>query len=160
MRLNLTTGPERYDLAPGLFIVAAPATTDVMEAAKEDPAFREAVDALGGSLDKPDPSYARRVGIAMAKAIARLVIEDWGGFEDPDGSPAPVAPDRINAALDHHVIYEKFSQVYLARWLVLDLEKNGFAPSPSGTSEGATTTAKPARESAKSARAKSTELKR
>lgn len=179
MRLNLSAASERYQLidpAPGdtgggIAIVARPALTEVIEEAKAHDdfiAFAEELRSLveaeeGGETGEITPEMIRakgRSGVIFAKIVARLVIESWEGVEDPDGSPAPVEPDRVNAFLDHPVIYDRFSEKYLARWLTVQLEKNASAPSPTGTSAGEARTAKPARASAKSARGKSTPRKR
>jgi hypothetical protein len=169
MRLNLNPKAERYQLidpvgdGEGVAIVARPALSEVIEQAKGDDAFlafaeeiRASVEATEGEeVAEMSPALLRskgKVGVLFSKAVARLVIEAWEGVEDPDGSPAPVTPDRVDAFIDVPAIYDAFSERFLGRWLVVDQEKNGFAPSPSGTSAGAPTTARPARHSAKTAR--------
>jgi len=67
-----------------------------------------------------------------------------------------VTPEGIDALLDIWVLFDAFQVKYLASGLLLDQEKNGSAPSPSGTSAGATATARPAKGRARSARPKST----
>ncbi len=187
MRLNLSPAPERYTLIPGaeegepgVVITAAPALSETFEAVKSSPEFIEFSIEIAGLLQERDEdapegqpgpeefaemasAVARakgRSGVIFAKQLARLVIESWEGVEDPDGSPAPVTPDRIEAFLDHPAIYDAFSKVYVARWMTVQLEKNGSAPSPTGTSEGETATAARARKPARNARAKSTPRKR
>lgn len=175
MRLNLKPTVERYELFPGtettpaVAFMARPALTEVMESAKADPAVIEHATEITAILEAEEDGTADvaqmirakgRAGIIMAKAVARATIEEWEGIDDPDGSPAPVTPDRIDALLDMPAIYDRFTEIYLARWLVVQHEKNGSAPSPTGTSAEATTTARRAQGSAKTARKKSTSRKR
>ncbi|WP_370303548.1 hypothetical protein [Pseudooceanicola sp.] len=167
MRLNLSPGSERYVLVPAtdetvaVAIVARPALTDVIQEAVADDellAFSgEMADLValsedGGALTTETLRANQRFAVALGKAIARIVIESWEGIEDPDGSPAPVKSDRINALLDHPAIWKEYEAKYLQRWLQVQQEKNVSAPSPIGTSEGAKPTAGRARKSAKSAR--------
>lgn len=176
MRLNLKPTAERYTLIDppspdetGIVIVARPALSEVIEEAKADEsllayaaeirAMMEAED--GGDEITPERIRSKgKVGLLFTKAVARLVIEDWEGVEDPDGSPAPVTPDRVNAFLDVAPIYDAFTARFLARWITVQQEKNGSALSPNGTLEGAQPIARPARASVKSARAGKTARKR
>ncbi|MBR9837027.1 MAG: hypothetical protein GYB50_03930 [Rhodobacteraceae bacterium] len=180
MRLNLSPSTERYVLVEpnpatpddvGIAITARPALTEVIEEAKSHDDFLAFADELRGLIDAegdgevgdvtPDMIRAKsRSGVIFAKVVARIVIEGWEGVEDPDGSPAPVTADRVDAFLDHPAIYDLFAEKYLARWLTVQLEKNGSAPSPSGTSAGAAPTVKRARKPAQSARAESTRPRR
>lgn len=161
MRLNLKPGVEPYDvLGNGSVILhCRPALSDVMEAAKVDDSIlaladqlKDEADAEGAELTGELLASRSRFAILLSKAVARQVIERWEGIEDPDGSPAPVTPDRIDALLDLAPIYDGFGSVYLGRWLVLSAEKNALSPSLTGTTEGATATAGPARRAAKTAR--------
>lgn len=179
MRLNLSPEVERYELFaperaddpedPGVAIWAAPALSDVVEEAQADESLtsygaeiRAMIEAQDdGAEITPETLKAHgKFGVLLAKAIARLTIERWDGVEDPDGSDAPVTPERIDAFLDHPAVYKAFMEKYMARWFAVQAEKNASAPSPSGTSAGARNTAKPARKPAKSARGKSTGRKR
>lgn len=182
MRLNLKLGPESYELfpavkddaggnvSPSVSFTALPALSDVVEAAKADPSMidfadeiRDLIDgeAEGGDIDRAAALRAKgKGGLLFAKALARLVITDWEGIEDPDGSPSPVTADRIDAFISLAPVYDRFTEVYVARWLNVQHEKNGSAPSQNGTMAGVTNTARGARKSAKSARAKSTSRKR
>ena len=99
MRLNLNPGVEAYRLieAAGLVIHARPALADLIEEAKTDPAVVAHAASVDAEADPLSPEALRarnRGGLLMTKALARLVIEAWEGVEDPDGSPAPVTPDR------------------------------------------------------------------
>lgn len=164
MRLHLKPGIDSYVLieptaeSTGVIIRARPAITDVIEQAIADPAIlalgedaREQIEGEDGQVDPDMIRSQRRVGLVFAKAIARAVIEEWEGIEDPDGKPAPVTPDRIDAFLDHKVLYDAFTEKYLARWLTVQAEKNDSAPSLTGTSAAAHPTAQRARAGAKSA---------
>ncbi|MEO1961562.1 MAG: hypothetical protein ABGW82_11450 [Paracoccus sp. (in: a-proteobacteria)] len=142
IRLNLTSEPRWLDLDPGLRLQVAPVTTAIMAAARSD------IAASDMSEDLPQEALA----VTMAKAVARRVILDWQGVGDAAGNPLPVTPEGIDALLDIWPVFEAFQRDCLAPHLMLDQEKNASAPSPTGSSAGATGTAKRARTPAKTAR--------
>ena len=134
IRLNLTTEPRWIDLLPGLMIRVAPITTSIMAAARSDV-----------SLDTLDADAPKEVlAVAMAQAVARMVITEWSGVGDAEGIDLPVTPEGIDALLNIWPVFEAFQEKALGPHLVLDAEKNGSAPSPNGTSAGATSIADPA----------------
>ena len=120
----------------------APLTTALMVAARNDPT----VEAL------PVTASDETRALVFAKAIARIAVTDWEGVGDAEGTPVPVTPDGIDALLEVWPIFEAFQAVYVAGGLLLDAEKNASAPSPTGTSAGATATARPAGKPARTAR--------
>lgn len=150
LRLNLTSEAEWLDLGPGLRLRVLPLTTAVMMAARKDAqgqfALPEPVDALQTDLDTD------RIGLAMAKAVARIVVTEWEGVGDAEGTPVPVSPEGIDALLDIWPVFEAFQTRYVARAMILDAEKNASPPLPNGSSAGAAAIAKPARKSARTAR--------
>jgi len=170
MRLNLNPRPERYQLidptdegGTGVAIVARPALSEVIEDAKADDSLLSYAEEIRAMVEAEQDGEAReitpamirskgKVGLLFTKAVARAVIEAWEGIEDPDGSPAPVTPDRIDALIDVPVIYDAFTARYLSRWLTVEQEKNGSAPSPTGTSAVAQPIAQPAKRNVKRAR--------
>ena len=62
-----------------------------------------------------------------------------------------MTPESVDSLLEVWPIFEAFQLGYVAKGLVLEQEKNVFAPSPGGTSAGATATAKPVRRRARTA---------
>lgn len=150
LRLNLKSEPEWLDLGHGVGLQVAPLTTAIMMAARKDAQGQIALP------DDADPELADidtdSIGLAMAKAVARIVVTDWEGVGDADGNPVPVSPEGIDALLDIWPIFEAFQTRYVARAMILDAEKNASPPLPSGNSVGAETIAKPARARAKTAR--------
>ena len=141
IRLNLTATPEWLELAPDLRLLVAPLTTALMVSARADPA----IEAL------PDGASQEDLALAMAKSVARRAVLDWEGVGDNAGNSLPVSPDGIDALLEVWPVFEAFQTQYVARGLILDAEKNGFAPSPTGPSAGATATARPAKRAARTA---------
>jgi hypothetical protein len=131
IRLDLSREPRWLDLGHGVRLRLAPLTTSLMAAARSD----LTVTTL------PDGASNETIAVAMAKALARLVVEDWEGVGDADGNPAPVTPEGIDALLDILPLFEAFQLRYVSKGLLLEAEKNGCAPSASGTSAGATNTA-------------------
>jgi hypothetical protein len=134
IRLNLTATPEWLDLAPGLRLLVGPLTTALMVSARADPA----IEAL------PEGATQEALALAMAKAVARRAVLDWKGVGDAMGQPTPVTPEGIDALLEIWPVFEAFQTQYVAKGLILDVEKNFSAPSPTGPSAGATGTARPA----------------
>ncbi|MBP7242394.1 hypothetical protein [Amaricoccus sp.] len=142
LRLDLTSEPRWLDLGHGVRLCTAPLTTALMVAARSDPA----VEVL------PDSASDEERALAFAKAIARRAVTEWDGVGDADGNPVPVMPPAIDALLEVWPMFEAFQAVYVSKGLLLDAEKNVSAPSPAGTSAGATATARPARKRARTAR--------
>src|SRR5690625_490203 len=141
LRLNLSAEPRWVDLIPGVRVQVSPVTTSVMAMARRDAGIGE----MG-----IDPAH-EEVGIAMVRAVARRVVRDWEGVGDEDGAPLPVSPEGIDALLEIWPVFDAFQNAVLGPQLMLEQEKNGSAPSPSGISAGATATAKPARGRARTA---------
>ena len=142
IRLDLSAGPKWLDLGAGLRLQVLPVTTAIMVAARNDPA----VEAL------PEGASKEEQALVMAKAVARRVVTGWEGVGDADGNPVPVSPEGIDALLDIWPVFEAFQTRCLAPHLMLDAEKNASSPLPSGTSAGATPTARPAKARARTAR--------
>jgi hypothetical protein len=150
LRLNLKTGPEWLDLGHGVRLQAVPLTTAIMMAARKDAQGQIALP------DSADPELAEidtdSIGLAMAKAVARIVVTDWEGVGDADGNPVTISPEGIDALLDIWPIFEAFQTKYVAQAMILDAEKNASPPLPNGSSAGAETIAKPVHARAKTAR--------
>jgi len=142
LRLDLTAEPRWLDLGHGVRLRVAPLTTALMVASRSD----AAVEAL------PDTATDEERALVFAKAIARRAVTEWEGVGDVDGNPVPLSPEGIDALLEVWPIFEAFQAIYVSTGLLLDVEKNVSAPSPTGTSAGATATARPARERAGTAR--------
>ena len=134
IRLNLTATPQWLDLAPGLSLLVGPLTTALMVSARADPAIEEL----------PEGASQEALALAMAKAVARRAVLDWQGVGDDAGNIVPVSPEGIDALLEIWPVFEAFQTQYVAKGLILDAEKNVFAPSPTGPSAVATDTARPA----------------
>ena len=135
IRINLSPEPQWLDLGHGVRLQLLPLTTALMVATRSDCAVH-ALDA--------EASNDGRAAI-FAAALARRAIVDWEGVGDADGNVLPVTPEGIDALLSLWPIFEAFNLLYVSRGMLLDAEKNGSAPSPTGTSAGATATARPAR---------------
>jgi hypothetical protein len=78
---------------------------------------------------------------ALVKALGRMTILDWEGVGDAAGEPVPVTLDGADALLDLWPMAEAFERLYLGPALLLDDEKNAFAPAPNGTSAAGPVTA-------------------
>ena len=134
IRLDLSPEQQWLDLGHGVRLKLLPLTTALMVATRSDPAVHD--------LD-PEASNDARAAI-FAGALARRAVVDWDGVGDVDGNPLPVSDEGIDALLSLWPIFEAFNLNYVSRGMLLDAEKNGSAPSPTGISVGATATAKPA----------------
>lgn len=87
---------------------------------------------------------------AFSAEVIRHNIRAWSGIGDASGAPvlptldvaaedgSVVSPGTITAFLAEPRLFEAADREYVIPWAVRDAEGNGFAPSPSGTSAGAT----------------------
>ena len=141
IRINLSPEPQWLDLGHGVRLQLLPLTTALMVATRSDPAVQ--------SLDA-DASNDNRAAV-FAAALARRAIVDWEGVGDETGSVIAVSPEGVDALLSLWPIFEAFNLLYVSRGMLLDAEKNGSAPSPTGTSAGATATAMPVKRSVRTA---------
>ena len=141
IRINLSPEPQWLDLGHGVRLRLLPLTTALMVATRSDPA----VQAL-----EADASNDTRAAV-FAAALARRAVVDWAGVGDADGDVIAVTPEGVDALLSLWPIFEAFNLLYVSHGMLLDAEKNGSAPSPTGTSVGATATARPVKRSARSA---------
>lgn len=151
LTLDLTNAPRWVELIPGLRVQLRPLTTALMVAARADPALDLA--AMAGD-DMPTATEA--LALTMAKALARQAILDWEGVGDAEGRPLPASPAAIDALLDVWPVFEAFQTIYVSKGLLLDAEKNVSPPLPTGSSVGASATARPAKARARTARAAQT----
>ena len=141
IRLNLSPEPQWLDLGHGVRLQLLPLTTALMVATRSDPA----VQAL-----EVDASNDSRAAV-FAAALARRAVVDWEGVGDADDAVIAISPEGIDALLSLWPIFEAFNLLYVSHGMLLDAEKNGSAPSPTGTSAGATVTARPVKRSARTA---------
>ena len=142
IRINLSPEPQWLDFGHGVRLKLLPLTTALMVATRSDPAVQD--------LDA-DASNDTRAAV-FATALARRAVVDWEGVGDAEGNELPATPEGIDALLSLWPIFEAFNLHYVSRGMLLDAEKNGSAPSPTGTSAGATATARPVKRSARTAR--------
>ena len=141
IRLQLSPEPQWLDLGHGVRLQLLPLTTALMVATRSDPAVQD--------ID-PEASNDARAAI-FAGALARRAVVDWEGVGDEDRNVLPVNPQGIDALLSLWPIFEAFNLLYVSPGMLLDAEKNVFAPLPTGTSAGATATARPAAANARTA---------
>jgi len=141
LTLDLTNAPRWHDLAPGVRVQLRPLTTALMVATRSDPEV-EAV---------PEDASDEERAMAFAKALARRAVMAWEGVGDAEGKPIDPTPEAIDALLDIWPIFETFQLTYVSQGLLLEQEKNAYAPLPSGNSAGAQDTAKRARKPARTA---------
>ena len=141
IRINLSPEPQWLDLGHDVRLQLLPLTTALMVATRSDTAVQDLA---------ADASNDTRAAV-FAAALARRAGVDWEGVGDEDGNPLKVSPEGIDALLSLWPIFEAFNLHYVSRGMLLDAEKNGSAPSPTGTSVGATAIARPVKRSAQTA---------
>jgi hypothetical protein len=141
IRIQLSPEPQWFELGYGVRLQLLPLTTALMVATRSDPA----VQAL--AADASNDSRAA----TFAAALARRAIVNWEGVGDETGTVIAVSPEGVDALLSLWPIFEAFNLLYVSRGMLLDAEKNGSAPSPTGTSAGATATARPVKRSVRTA---------
>jgi hypothetical protein len=124
LRLTLSNEPSWLDLGHGVRLLVEPLSTAVMMAARSDPAVRE-VAGDDTDLDRATGSAPDdQIAVIVAKAVARIVVQDWEGVGDASGEPLPVTPEGIDALLELWPIFEAFQTKYIAGGLILEQEKN------------------------------------
>jgi hypothetical protein len=141
IRIQLSPEPQWLSLGHGVRLLLLPLTTALMVATRSDPAVQDLAT---------DASNDTRAAI-FAAALARRAIADWDGVGDEDGNLLAVTPAGIDALLSLWPIFEAFNLLYVSPGMLLDAEKNGSAPSPTGTSAGATAIARPVKRNARTA---------
>ena len=141
IRIELSPEPQWFELGHGVRLQLLPLTTALMVATRSDPA----VQALAA-----DASNDTRAA-TFAAALARRAIVNWEGVGNAAGNVLPVTPEGVDALLSLWPIFEAFNLLYVSRGMLLDAEKNGSAPLPTGTSAGATVTARPVKRSVRTA---------
>ena len=141
IRLQLSPDPQWLDLGHGVRLQLLPLTTALMVATRSDPEVQ--------SLESEANNDTRAA--VFAAALARRAVADWEGVGDEDGNVLEITPEGIDALLSLWPIFEAFNLHYVSPGMLLDAEKNGSAPLPTGTSVGATATARPVKRSAKTA---------
>ena len=141
IRIQLSPEPQWLDLGHGVRLQLLPLTTALMVATRSDPAVQDLA---------ADASNDSRAAV-FAAALARRAIVDWEGVGDADDNLLQVTPDGIDALLSLWPIFEAFNLLYVSPGMLLDAEKNGSAPSPTGTSAGATAIARPVKRNARTA---------
>ena len=134
IRIQLSPEPQWLDLGHGVRLRLMPLTTALMVATRSDPEVQ--------SLEA-DASNDSRAAV-FAAALARRAVVDWEGVGDESGTVIAVSPEGIDALLSLWPIFEAFNLHYVSPGMLLDAEKNGSAPLPTGTSAGATAIARPA----------------
>ena len=137
IRLILKREPHWLDLGHGVRVHVRPCTTALMMAARAE-VQRSA------ELSLSETQAAGERTAALVKALGRLGIQDWQGVGDADGEPVPLTPEGVDALLDLWPMAEAFERLYLGPALLLDEEKNAFAPAPTGTSAAGQDIAAPA----------------
>ena len=141
IRIQLSPEPQWLDLGHGVRLQLLPLTTALMVATRSDASVQDLA---------AEASNDTRAAI-FAAALARRAVVDWEGVGDEDGNVLPVSPEGIDALLSLWPIFEAFNLHYVSRGMLLDAEKNGSALSPTGTSVGATATARRAEASVQTA---------
>ncbi|HYN40035.1 MAG TPA: hypothetical protein VES39_12360 [Rhodospirillales bacterium] len=127
IRLDLKREPHWLDLGHGVRLHVRPCTTALMMAARAE-VQRAPVSSAH------DFRAAGERTATLVKALGRLVVQEWEGVGHADGEPAPLTPEGVDALLDLWPMADAFERLYLGPALLLDDEKNAFAPAPNGIS--------------------------
>ena len=138
-----------HDDEPAVRVLFAPVSPKALRHARR--AVSSILRAAGGRVTDDVTDDA---GDAFTAALIRHGIREWEGIVDEDGTPIAPTPDReiygedgellraepgtITAFLAEPRLVEAADREYVLPWTRADAEKNGSAPSRSGTSAGAT----------------------
>lgn len=142
LKLDLSNKERWLDLGHGVKVKVKPMTTQLM---------LEAQSARATGADETDESLADTT-VNFAAAVARHAITDWTGVGDEAGKAVSVSAEGIDALMRVFPIFTAFQKKYINVGMALVMEKNGSAPSLTGTTAAARNTAKGAKAPAKSAR--------
>lgn len=118
--------------------------------------------------DRVDDRVQAKANDAYGRAMLTEVIEDWRGLGNADGKAQAFDTNALSMFLADDFLFDRAWAKIVLPVLAEEAEKNGYAPSPSGTGAGATrasgtasSSAKgPKRSGAKGARTASTRSKR
>ena len=126
LRLNLTRRAVWHDLGHGVRLLCGPVTSGVLSAARLDPVVAALISPPDGA-SSPALDGIRRdaVALAIAKSIARQVVQDWEGVGDEHGEPLSPSPDAVDVLLDLQPLFEAFQALVVAPAMLLVTEKNG-----------------------------------
>lgn len=125
IRLAQHREPTWLDIVPGVRLHVRPLTSGMMLAARSEAAAAQDGDRYH----------------ALISALARRAVEAWDGVVGESDAPAPATPENIDALFDLWPVAEAFERLYLGPALLLDAEKNGLRPGPSGTTAQGQSTA-------------------
>ena len=153
---NIQTEPFWLDIMPGVRVLFAPITRS---------AVRDARLAAGEALVEAGdaPKAAALAGDAFSEALLRAGLRGWEGIGDDEGVPLGFSSEAVSLVLSEPILFEAVDRAYVGPFVSRDQEKNVSAPSPNGSSAGATggrPTAPTAPASARTVPAKSTAPKR
>lgn len=142
LRLGAPAEVRWVDLVAGVRVQVRPIDTGLVMRVRHS----VAAQAAEGWGDR-DPEVESSLLYAEHSIVA------WEGVGDADGEPVEPTPARVRQLLSEQVlIFDAFRARVLGPAFMVAAEGNGFAPSPSGTSAGATSTARTAKGRARSAR--------
>ena len=117
------------------------------------------VEGAALQLDESEAAIVRS-GEAFTIAAAQFCITEWEGVGDADGAPVPPSAETISQLLAQDAdVYDAFEAAVVVPAMERNLAGNGSAPSPSGSSAKARTSADIAPPAAKRARRTSTRHK-
>lgn len=142
LKLDLSNKERWLDLGHGVKVKVRPMTTQLMLEAQTK----------RGDVDLDDELSEADMTVSFAASVARRAITDWTGVGDEAGKATPVTPEGIDALMRVFPMFTAFQKQYINVGLSLVMEKNGSAPSLTGTTAAARNTAKGAKKPVKSAR--------
>ena len=151
--LHTKPGPATKELIP--MHGDRPAVTVDFNPTPSPKSLRIARRAVAEILRNGGPDALGDAGEAFTRELVRHNIVGWTGIvneadevivptpdvpiRDPEsGEVTGYEPGTISAFLAEPRLIEAADREYVLPWTKLDAEKNGYAPSPSGTSAGAT----------------------
>lgn len=152
LRLSFTAGPVWLDLFHGVRVEVQPygsAIVSKVRARLRQQAMAHAAAVAEG--EAPLRPELEDMAQAYAEAVALAAISAWEGVvDDGTGHALPVTEDTVLALMSIPPISAAFQRLYIEPGLQMVAEKNGSAPSPTGTSAEAMVIAVPAKHRAKS----------
>lgn len=157
LRLAQPTEPFWLDMGGGVRFRVRPPSLALMETARavsrrkleelraSQAELQRAGATVSGMPDLTDPDvFAGHFSQRLAQTIAVFALVEWEGVAAADGTPAPLTPANVHAAMSIDQVGRGFLGLYLTSIEDIVAEGNAFAPGPNGSSEPGANTAEDA----------------
>ncbi len=135
--LKLSFVASAVALSIGVTLMATPITRAVTKQARADAAKARA-DYIAANPAATEADISDGAFDAYVASIAKQTITGWDGVGDADGNPVPATPDNIDLFLSLEEPFDVYVTEVINPALGIEDEKNGSAPSSTGSTAAST----------------------